>query len=442
LSPYLRRLRSGKWQATVRLPNGDRRSKSNQLKRVVVEWAADLEGDVRHGQAIDPRAGQATVGEMWELTRRSRRLSKAARKRDDSHWRTHVRPRWNTETVGPITRPDVKAWVVEMEKAGVGAATIQGCLGVLRAALATAVEAKKIRDNPAVGVSGPPRDAHLDRVLSHDEDEALFAAVDRVTHGPCPVCQQILLPLDGVTPEHRRRRKVCPGSGERIGPRPHGRLFAELLRYCGARWEEAAAVDREHVRTRDALLDLGPVVERDGTIRGYPKSPAGARLVPVPDHLWPRLRELALATAPGGLLFPSPRGGVLGYSYWYHYVWAPAIRGLTERPAARGRAYRPEVAGAGLADPQPTPHDLRHTYGTRLAEEGVPPHEIMALMGHERLESVQRYIHAGEARFERARKAVERSRGHSGRASNERHERQTHSQVQPHRATHPPSSEA
>lgn len=422
------------------MPTGERRSKSHQLKRVVSDWADDLERDVRHGEAIDPRAGQTTVGEMWELTRRSRRLSKAATKRDDSHWRNHVEPRWARTPVGPITRPDVKAWAVEMEKAGVGAATIQGALGVLRAALATAVDAKKARDNPAVGVSGPPRDAHLDRVLSHDEDEALFVAIDRVTHGPCPVCGQQLLPADGMIPEHRRERKPCAGVGEPVGDRPHGRLFAEVLRYCGLRWEEAAALDREHVRMRDALIDVGPVVERDGTIRPYPKSAAGQRLVPVPDHLWPRLRERADATP--GLLFPSPEGGVLNYSHWYHRVWSPALRGLPERSAKRGRAYRPAVAGAGLANPQPTPHDLRHSYGTALAEEGVPPHEIMDLMGHERLESVQRYVHAGEARFDRARKAIARRRDHSGRASNERQERQPPSDTQPHPAKRIPRSEA
>jgi integrase len=63
-----------------------------------------------------------------------------------------------------------------------------------------------------------------------------------------------------------------------------------------------------------------------------------------------------------------------------------------------------------LDDPQPTPHDMRHTYGTRLGEGGVPVHEIMALMGHETLESVQRYLHAGDDRLDRAREATKRGR--------------------------------
>jgi integrase len=62
-----------------------------------------------------------------------------------------------------------------------------------------------------------------------------------------------------------------------------------------------------------------------------------------------------------------------------------------------------------LAAPAPTPHDC-HTYGTRLGNAGVPRHEISALMGHGDRRSTDRYIHAGDERFERARKALARKR--------------------------------
>ena len=76
------------------------------------------------------------------------------------------------------------------------------------------------------------------------------------------------------------------------------------------------------------------------------------------------------------------------YPNWLRRVWAPALK------------------AAKLADPQPTPHDLRHTYGSWLADAGRPIHEIAALMGHASLQSVQRYVHASEARFEGAREAL------------------------------------
>lgn len=381
---YIRR-RGKLWQATVRLPDGTRSSRSHPLRSVVKEWADDLEADLRRGEALDPKAGRVTVGELWEKTRESRRLELASRRRDVSQWRNHVAPRWAGQPVGPITRPDVRAWVVDMAENGVGAATIQGSLNVLRAVLHVAVDSKIIRENPAVGVSGPRPAAHQDRVLSPEEDEALLA----------------------VLPD-----------------RPDGRLLVELMRYCGCRWEEAAAIRRERVLQRDQLISLGPVVERNRTVREYPKSPAGERPVPVDDDLWPRVCERVLAVPPRGLLVAAPDGGVLDYSNWYHRTWRPALR------------------DAGLDDPQPTPHDLRHTYGTKLAEAGVPVHEIMSLMGHEKLSSVERYLHPGAERFSRAREAIEKSRGvQSGRASCGRQEPSTASHRQPLPTTETPAQD-
>lgn len=369
--PYLRKLPSGSWHAVVRLPNGDRVPRTHKLKSVVRAWAEDLENDIRRGDWIDPRNGDTTVGDLWERFAGSRRLELASRRRDESHWRCHVAPHWARTPVGSIVKPDVSAWVVQMEQKGTGAATIEGALGVLRSLLEAAVDALIIRTNPARGVKPPRRNAHLDRVLAQDEDELILSA---------------------------------------LGP---ARLFGELLLFCGLRWEEAAAVDREHVNQRRHIIHVGPVVERDGTIRPYPKSRAGVRDVPVDDDLWPRLRDRVLATEPGGLLFTTFTGrvkarkgskgpGPLSYPGWRARVWLPALK------------------VADLEDPQPTPHDLRHTYGTRLAEQGVPPHEIMAVMGHERLESVQRYLHAGEDRFDRVRQALGRGRGNVVQLSTKR----------------------
>jgi integrase len=370
---YIRQLPSGLWAATVRTPAG-RITETRELRGAVKAWADDLESDVRRGDFIDPRAGDLTVGDWWERIKGSRHLELASRRRDESHWRVHVAPRWERIPVGAILRPDVAKWVTDMQRSGVGAATIQGAVGVLRSLMDQAVDARLRRENPAAGVRMPRRAAHVDRVLAPDEDQLLLENFDR----------------------------HFPG-------RPDARLFVEVLLYCGLRWEEAGAVDREHVDLRRGLIHVGPVVERDGTIRAYGKSPAAARAVPVDEHLWPRLRARAMATGPGGLLFPAPRTkrepAILDYSHWRSRVW---LRGLEE--IERGQRDRIVARRPILDDPQPTPHDLRHTFGTRLGDAGLGVHEIMELMGHETLESAQRYLHAGEDRFDRARAAMKRAR--------------------------------
>lgn len=379
---------SGLWRAKVRLPNGEQVTQTDKLKGRVEAWAEELRAEIRRGDWIDPRKGTTTVGECWDRWASGRRLEKASRRRDESHWRNHVAPRWANTEIGSILKPDIDGWVHEMQtahRAGCmdrrctgcryGATTIEGSVGVLRAVLGLAVDARLIRHNPASGVRSPRRAAHLDRVLDPDEDERLLDALER------------------MAPD-----------------RPDGRLLGVLMLYCGLRWEEAGALDRDHVAMRRKLLHIGPVLERDGTIRPYPKSRAGERDVPVDPDYWPLVRDRALTVSPGGLLVVAPEGGPLDYSRWHDRVWRRALAGRPAYAGARGHRPRPAVQGAGLREPWPTPHDLRHTYGTRLGEQGVPAHEIMALMGHESLASVQRYLHAGDGRHDRARDAVRRAR--------------------------------
>lgn len=356
---WIRQLDSGLWAATYRTPTGDRLTISRELKSQVQHEVGELERQVRTGEWIDPALAETTVNKWWERVRDSRRLSKAATARDESHWRCHVQPHWGRVRLGAILKPDVSTWVVKMERAGTGAPTIEAALSVLRAILEAAVDARMIRYNPTAGVKPPRRNAHQDRVLAHDEDKVLLDAIERIRPG-----------------------------------RPEGRLFIELLLYCGLRWSEAAAIPRERVLMRQQMLDIAPVVERDGTIRPYPKSPAGERPVPVDDDLWPRLREHVLSVPPGELIFRGLHGGVLRYSNWLRRAFDPAL----------------EACDPPLDDPLPTPHDLRHTYGTRLGDAGVPVHDIMELMGHEKLESAQRYLHSGKGRHDRAREAMRRAR--------------------------------
>ena len=52
-------------------------------------------------------------------------------------------------------------------------------------------------------------------------------------------------------------------------------------------------------------------------------------------------------------------------------------------------------------------HDLRHTFASRLVQQGVPLYEVMHLTGHKSFSMVQRYAHLAPEFQERAIKALE-----------------------------------
>lgn len=376
---WVRQLDSGLWAATVYTRPGDptsRISESDPSKRFIESWAADLEAAVRQGTFLDPRLAQKTLGECWDRFEPSRRIEMASRKRDASTWKCHVAPRWAKVPVGAIVKPDIQAWANEMEAdPSIGGWTVIAALNVVKAALELAVDANWIRSNPARRVKAPVPPEHEDRVFEPEEETLLLDRLD----------------------------ELFPG-------RRNARLFVEGLFETGGRFEEVAAVRKEWVDLKHHVVRLGPVMERDGTIREYPKgardrdSP-GFRGVPVSDDYAAKLRPVLLATSPGGLVFTAPLGGSLLYATWKRRVWDAALRIPEVDEHGRKTGYWTPL----LPPPLPTPHDCRHTLGTRMADAGMEQHDRMALMGHRDERSARRYVHSDEAkRFARFREKLNR----------------------------------
>jgi len=88
---------------------------------------------------------------------------------------------------------------------------------------------------------------------------------------------------------------------------------------------------------------------------------------------WSALKVLDRA---GPLVVARLDGGPLGYD-----VTRETVREIYSR--------------AGVAFPKPW-HSLRHSFGTGLANAGVPVHVIKTLMGHKSIETL-RYMHTDRA---------------------------------------------
>lgn len=366
-----RKLPSGKWQGIVKHPSGRRYTKSDPLKRVVVEWAGELEQQIRRGEFVDPNAGRITLEVWWGRWLSTRTVEKATAAKHESQWRVHVKPAFGSWPLASIQSWDVESWVSRMVKGGVGAETTAASLRLLGQLLGAAVRHRLIRGNPVDLVRAPPVPKHVDRILSIEEADRLLEAVTMPDH-------------DARVPRGKKLPRV---------PDRENRLFVKLMLDAGLRWEEAAGLHVFRVDLLRKVVRVQEVLERDGSIKPIPKSKAGQREVALTDELVADLAVHLAGRPRGGLVFERA-GRPLDYSNWLKRVWNPA------------------VAAADLAEPLPTPHDSRHSYGSWLAEQGVPPHEIASLMGHGSLRAVERYIHATQVRMNRARLALGARRAH------------------------------
>lgn len=349
---HIRKLKSGKWQATVRHPSGQRWSRSDPLKRVVKDWADETEARMRRGDFLDPAGGKMLLSDWWVKWSTTRRVEDATRKKNTSQWQVHVEPGFGSWPLATIKSWDVERWVSGMVDGEVGPSTVAASLSLLTHLLNDAVKHQLISVNPAALVKAPTVPKHKDRFLTHEEADRLLEQFDG-TH----------------------------------------RLFVQVLLGTGLRWEEAAGLDGRHVNFLRKTITVEQALGRTGKIKP-PKTAAGYRDVPLTAELTGDLSRHVVNLAKP--VFQQASGERLDYSNWRARVWVPAVK----------RAH--------LNDPQPTPHDCRHTYGSWLGEENVPPQDMAALLGHSDWRMVQRYVHASKNRFDRARSALERQE--SGRS--------------------------
>lgn len=201
-------------------------------------------------------------------------------------------------------------------------------------------------------------------------------------------------PLDLIEPvelERRLPRPVPAGDARKdiakaisSAPQPY-RLIFTLLRETGMRVSEVIGLNtgdvtlepgREGLRVCEAknkserIVTLGP--------NSTPKSLRGLRAY---------LRELGSGLPPTTPLFCSNRGTRVSYAA-AQYQWAQLC----------GRAGLVEASG----ELRYTLHQLRHTRGTELIEEGKPLEIVQRVLGHRDIRSTQGYADLSEAQVRAA----------------------------------------
>lgn len=359
-----RKLPSGKWQASLRGPDGKRHTKTDPLKSVVRAWANEQETKIAQGLWRDPRAGNIPVAEWAGKWFAARVVEPETRRGDEGVLGKHILPHWGTWRLNAIGPLDVQAWVRTMQQDRVGPSAIRRAFNLFAVMMADAVTAEVLGQSPCRKITRPAVVPKLPAWFTRTQVDRIRAA---------------LLPR-------------YPGHAAMV----------ELMVCVGLRWGEAAAVCGDTggpgnpVDWLRGRISVVGALNQFGKWRELPKTSKSRREVPVPRHVLAELAALlkgrtVVENCPCGLakdhrhvfITPRSRGPLSGSNWrkiWYEAIDAANIAGAKARPKLE-------------PIPKYDPHDCRHTAASWLVQAGVPLYDVQALLGHEHSQTTQRYAH-------------------------------------------------
>lgn len=263
--------------------------------------------------------------------------------------------------ISSLTTMDAKKWLIHLQRdIGKGYSSICSLRGVLRPAFKLAEESGLIRRNPF--------DFELGDVLVND----------MVSREPLSVRQERLL-LDFLHNDTHYSRYyevfyILLNTGLRVSE------------FCGLTVDD---IDFEHhcirvVRQLQRAADMHYYIER-------PKTKSGTRYLPMTRKTESAFLALVnvrkqkgqgfAVDGIGGFLCSDKNGMPCVALHWEHRLKYAVMK--------HNRIYKEEL-------PHITPHQLRHTYCTRMAREGMSPAKLKYLMGHSDIGTTYNtYTHLG-----------------------------------------------
>ena len=328
-----RKLPSGKWQGRYAVPGGHKSAGTFPTKKAALTAAMKMEGttgdDLTVGSAAD----------SWLKWRRVSGLSSSSvrKYRDDVN---RVKRYVGSLQVRSVRRADIEGLAVTLTDEGYAPNTVNYSLSALKMILDWCVRMDHIPSNPwdAAALVKVPKPS--EKALTQDEAARLIAN----------------LPVD-----HR--------------------LLVSLLLYTGLRFGEAVALHWSDVNFEQSVI----VVQRSWSerLRAFgPTKNRGVRAVPIDRRILGPLR----AHSPELVEYPDSR---------YSGVDNPRSGlvfprdGFPVTNQAVQWAMRKAAKAAGID--KVTPHDLRHTYASWLAANGVLLQDVQKLLGHDSIKSTERY---------------------------------------------------
>ena len=351
-------------------------------------------------QMMDGTAGRVTTDPTRTIEHvgglHSAKLTGQGRKKShietfDSHLRIHLAPFFDQMPINRIEPTDVERLMAKLQKRGLAPKTIKNVLGSLHSIFDYARRKGWVGENPCRLVEKPDtHDSDPDiRFLTVDELEAVLRAIP--DHDP----------KGKLTWEQVRAVRASTASNRALA-RELGvsdSLISRIRR--GLIWTDEASIDNLYAAIDRTLIltaaltggrqgellalrwqDVDWLVQKARIRRAYvrgqfgtPKSKRSSRGVPLAMRVAGALDDLHRESA-----FPADDDLVFGHPH-------------TGKPLDRSRLlkrFKRYCNNAGVRK-KVRFHDLRHTFGTRMAAAGVPLRTVQEWMGHADSKTTQIY---------------------------------------------------
>lgn len=343
----------GQWRANgrqvkrrigLKRPEGTRQGMTRvQAEERLRELISETRVERRVGEALTI----AEVADRYRATAERKGRKRSTLQDLETQARVHIAPFFGEKPVGKITPEDVQDFVWMLEAKSLAPKTIRNIVGTLSAFFnfAKLPRNRWAAVNPCEGVEilAPEAD-HDVRFLTLEELDALIA--------------------------HARPKDPR----QSVDLQALDRVLYLVAAMTGLRQGELLAL-----RWMDVDWLAGRVRVRQNYVRGEygtPKSRRSVRSVPMADEVARGLEDWSKVSAFAGdndLVFGNPVSGE-----------PLSASKVTKRMQAA-------LEAAGLDDRRYVFHDLRHSFGTRMASAGAPLTSIKAWMGHRSIETTLIY---------------------------------------------------
>jgi integrase len=345
----VRRMASGRYQARIIGPDGQRHSAQHtfETKMDAVAWLNSKEQTLRNGgDWEDPKklraTGSLTLNRFfYEWIDDQDHIRETTSDHYKYMWRSKIFGSVGELSIASVSEKDVKLWRQNLDPDF--PVVREQAYALLRQILKEAVAAKHIPSNPAPVHS-------FGFVMPREE---------------------VILTPDEVVE-----------LAENMPPRYRALVYVSA--WCALRFGESAGLERRDIDLDAAVIHVrrGVVRTRTGVKAHPPKSRAGLRKVTIPSHILTIISDHLEE-----FVTPESKAKVFGSAHNDGKAMAPSTLYKVFYPARERIGY-----------PNMHWHDLRHTGGTMAAQAGATLRELQERLGHSTVSAAMRYQHSTETR--------------------------------------------